>query len=329
MDPHASDPSLQKTSPTADPAAVYQLTSEISAQAAMLSSHQFQLQRLTSVTEELLRTLQALQLTVPSVVTPAPEPQATSSNMNPRLSFPEKFDGSPDKCKGFLLQCSLFMDQQLMLYPTDKSRVSFICSLLTGRALDWVTAVWEGGSMSFPSYTDFLRQFREVFEHTAGGKEAGKKLFALRQGKDTAADYSLTFRTLAAQTGWENGPLKLLYRKGLSTELQTELACRDEGKTLEQFIDLAIRLDNLLRSRSSPRHFPLRTPVFASIPGSELMQVGVTRLSSEERECRMRNHLCLYCGLSGHLRATCPTRPSSQDNTAVSSSPNTLNVPSL
>ncbi len=57
------------------------------------------------------------------------------------------------------------------------------------------------------------------------------------------------------------------------------------------------------------------------------MQVGVTRLSSEERERRMRNHLCLYCGLSGHLRATCPTRPSSQDNTAVSSSPNTLNVP--
>ncbi len=131
----------------ADPAAVYQLTSEVSAQAVMLTSHQLQLQRLTSVTEELVRMLQALQLTAPSVATPAPEPQAISSNINPRLSFPEKFDGSPDKCKGFLLQCSLFMDQQPMLYPTDKSRVSFICSLLTRRALDWATAVWDGGSM--------------------------------------------------------------------------------------------------------------------------------------------------------------------------------------
>lgn len=103
--------------------------------------------------------------------------------------------------------------------------------------------------MSFPSFTDFLRQFREVFKHTAGGKEAGEQLLMLRQGKDTAADYSLTFRTLAAQNGWDNGPLKLLYLKGLSTELQTELACRDEGKTLEQFIDLAIRLNNLLHSQ--------------------------------------------------------------------------------
>jgi len=152
-------------------------------------------------------------------------------------------------------------------------------------------------------------------------------LLALRQGKDTASDYSLTFRTLAAQTGWENGPLKLLYRKGLSTELQTELACRDDGKTLEQFIELAIRLDNLLHSRRPSWHFPLQTSAFASALESEPMQVGVTHLSSEERERRLRNHLCLYCGLSGHLRATCPTRSSIKDTTAVSASPNTLNIP--
>ncbi len=181
--------------------------------------------------------------------------------------------------------------------------------------------------MSFPSFTDFLRQFREVFEHTAGGKEAGEQQLALPQGKDTAADYSLTFRTLAAQTGWGNGPLKLLYRKGLSIELQTELACRDEGKTLEQFIDLAIRLDNLMRSPRPSRHSPIQTSAFTITPEPEPMQVGVTRLSSEERERRMRNHLCLYCGLSGHLRVNCPTRPSTKDTTAVSASPNILDVP--
>ncbi len=164
MDPHVSEPSLQKTSPLTDPAAVYQLTSEVSAQAAMLTSHQQQLQCLTSVTEELVKTLQALRLTTPSAYPPVPEPQPISSNLNistanPQLSFPEKFDGFPDKCKGFLLQCSQW------LYTTDNSRVSFICSLLTGRALDVGRIVWEGGSMSFPSFTDFLRQLREVFEH--------------------------------------------------------------------------------------------------------------------------------------------------------------------
>ncbi len=94
MDPHASDSSLQKTSAFTDPAAIYQLTSEVSAQATMLTSHQQQLQRLTSITEELVKTLQSLQLTAPPPHRPAPESQPMSANINlptanPRLYFPE------------------------------------------------------------------------------------------------------------------------------------------------------------------------------------------------------------------------------------------------
>ncbi len=138
MDPHASDQSLQKTSPPSDPAAVNQLSSEVSAQANVLASHQLQLQRLTTLTEELVKALQSMHGTTPPVNPPAPAPLPASSPsstqaVNLRLSLPERFDGTPDKCKGFLLQCSLFLDQQPSLYPTDISRVSFICSLLSGR----------------------------------------------------------------------------------------------------------------------------------------------------------------------------------------------------
>ncbi len=90
----------------------------------------------------------------------------------------------------------------------------------------------EGNRASFPSYNKFLRQFHEVFEHSAGGKKVGEELLALNQGNSTTADHTLAFRTLAAQTGWENDPLKLLYQKGLNEELESELACRDEGRTL-------------------------------------------------------------------------------------------------
>ncbi len=72
--------------------------------------------------------------------------------------------------------------------------------------------------------------------------------YCLRQERGTAADYALSLRTLTAQTGWLNDPLKLLFRKGLSAELQSELACRDHGKSLDQFIDLAIHIDNLVCS---------------------------------------------------------------------------------
>ncbi len=67
MDRNVTDPSLQKTSPEIDPAVFYHFTTEVSAQASALASHQQQLSRLTSLTEELVKTLQALQLSPPTV----------------------------------------------------------------------------------------------------------------------------------------------------------------------------------------------------------------------------------------------------------------------
>ncbi len=124
-----------------------------------------------------------------------------------------------------------------------------------------------------------------MFEHPAGGKEVGEQLLSLCQGRGSAADYALSFRTLAAQTGWRDAdPLKLLFRKGLSSELQSELACRDEGKSLDQFIDLAIRIDNIIRSRRQTRPSLASAVMATAPPETEPMQIGFTHLSEEERE---------------------------------------------
>lgn len=248
MDPTQSDHSQQKTSPPSDPAALMQLSTELSAQASQLALHRHQLSRLTTLTDELVQALQGLRLS--SINTTADQPPAQSnpppavtSPVSPRLAFPENFDGTPTKCKGFLLQCSLFVSQQPSLYPSDSSRIAFVCSLLTGRALEWATAVWRTDGSTFPTFETFLQQFREFREGNAG-----EQLLTLSQGRRSAAEYALSFRTIAAQTTWVEDTLKLLFRKGLTSELQSELACRDEGKSLSEFIDLAIQIDNLIRS---------------------------------------------------------------------------------
>ncbi len=76
MDPTASDPSLQKTSPPQDPAVLTQLSSEVSVQASMLAVHHQQLHKLTSLTEELVRMLQNLHVANPpsNAAPPAPAP---------------------------------------------------------------------------------------------------------------------------------------------------------------------------------------------------------------------------------------------------------------
>ncbi len=54
-------------------------------------------------------------------------------------------------------------------------------------------------------------------------------------------------------------------------------------------------------------------------PNLSPMQIGFTHATSEERERRIRNHLCLYCSQPGYLRASCPTRPSARSSSTVSS----------
>lgn len=94
------------------------------------------------------------------------------------------------------------------------------------------------------SFNAFIQRLHEVFEHPEGGKSAGDQLLSLREGRNTAAEYALEFGTLATQTVWVDDTLKLLFRKGLNVEVQSELGCRNEGSTLDLFIDLAIRIDN-------------------------------------------------------------------------------------
>lgn len=83
-------------------------------------------------------------------------------------------------------------------------------------------------------------------------------------------------------------------------------------------MDLTIRLDNLIQAQRVPQTHRVTEYPSAS-QESEPMQIGYTHLPPEEKERRFRNHLCLYCGQSSHMRATCPTQPISRDSAAVSS----------
>ncbi|KAL0154036.1 hypothetical protein M9458_050695, partial [Cirrhinus mrigala] len=198
--PH--DPATVQPAPTTDPATVLQIATELSSQASTLLAHQQQLDRLTNLTGQLVQALQGLQLSPPATPPPAPTPPPPAAQAvatGPRLAFPEKFDGTPTKCKGFLLQCSLFVSQQPHLHPTDEAKIAFVCSLLTGRALEWATAVWRLDQPTFPSFSAFLQRFREVFEPSSGNGEAGEQIMALRQGRlvGTMAFGNITIKTTA------------------------------------------------------------------------------------------------------------------------------------
>ncbi|KAL0199846.1 hypothetical protein M9458_003033, partial [Cirrhinus mrigala] len=204
---------------------------------------------------------------------------------HPKISLPDKWDGSGTKCEVFLTNLNLVFEFQPSRYPTDRSRIalltSLLTSLLTGQAAEWATA-------------------SEV--------EVDSRLYHLKQGSRSVSRYTTEFRTLAVQTTWSNAALRTAYYEGLSIRLKDELAVRELPDTLEGMIQLALRVDqrmslntkSVFRSLTGPPGYQ-RTPepstshaVAASPPpppvaseahstgAGEPMQIGRTSLRYHE-----------------------------------------------
>ena len=184
----------------------------------------------------------------------------------------------------------------------------------------------------------FLEEFWRAFDHPTSGADAAGHLHSIKQGGRVIADYTLEFRTLAADSGWDDVALPSAYRHGLSEEIK-DLLVRDRPTSLKDLASLAYQMDErlcewhleraqwslstirmpLARPGTNPSRSqgPTPAPVLSSARAGlsrsgeeeEPMQLGRSRLSPEVREQRFRERLSLYCGGNGHLIRSCPVHP--------------------
>ncbi len=311
-------------------------------QGAQLKQHEELLRHLVDSNNALLRQVSVLttgvsdlsaQLTHPvgsnpaqlaaTASNPVSEQRVVTSNVvrEPSVPVPERYAGDPGSCNAFLLQVSLVFELQPNSYASDRARVAYIISLLTGRARDWGAAVWSKQPELSASYAAFTAEMRRVFDHPVRGRDASNRLTNLRQGARSVADYAIEFRTLAAESGWNDPALQGAFYHGLQETLKDELATRDDSSSLDHLISTTIKLDNRLRERRRERGSRSNTPSFRTTPpeslpavtssdtGPEPMQLGRAKLTPQEHEHRRASNLCLYCGKSGHFIAACPIRP--------------------
>uniref|UniRef100_A0A4W5KFP9 CCHC-type domain-containing protein n=1 Tax=Hucho hucho TaxID=62062 RepID=A0A4W5KFP9_9TELE len=295
----ASAYSLRNTSPAMNPAETLDIQAAFAYQSEVLKGYQEQLTTLQSVNEHLTSYIQSL---------PPPTPKTVS------FALPDKFNGNAEQCKGFVRQIQLFLDHQGDAFESEEGKCAFLMTLLTGRAIEWAAAVWDSDSRLRYSMEYFI-QLREVFEYPAGGQDVSTRIMNITQGNRTAAEYAIEFRTLAAQSGWNDIALKAMFHRSLNTELQTELACKGEDFSFSEFVTLAIKIDNLMsqapkrRSRWGTQRNSLMPITIETCPHNEPMQLNVSRLSEGERERRQQLHLCYYCGEAGHGSLGCPRKP--------------------
>ncbi len=261
--------------------------------------------------QDSLRTAAAASASAPVLARVAPEP---------RVPTPPLYDGDPRACRPFLSQCAITFTLQPITFATEAARVAFVITLLTGRAREWGTTVWEKQLPFCATFELFRQEMIKVFDRSVTGKEAASQLVRLRQGESSVTDFSIQFRTLAVLCGWNEAALWDVFREGLNPEIQDEIAIHDLPASFDDLVDLALRVETRINlrhqrvmarpSRSIPLHFASEASTVHPelLPEVEPMQVGRTRLAMEEKQRRFNQRLCLYCGKSGHFAAACPLK---------------------
>lgn len=263
--------------------------------------------------------------TSPQPVGPPAVPEATTRE--PNLCPPEVFKGDADQCRAFLTQCEIHFELQPSSFPTDRSKVAYVISLLSGKAKQWGTAEWQNKSPCTFSYSVFAKELIRVFDPVLPAREAARGLLSLKQGSRSVTAYIIDFHLLAADSSWNNEALMDVFLQGLNEDIKDELATRDFPSSLKELEDLAARIDLRLSERRRERSYKGKQAVFttqakadtqltavSSPPTSEPepMQLGRLRISAEERFRRKQQNLCFYCGGRGHRAIGCPLKEQAQ-----------------
>ncbi|KAI2644601.1 Retrotransposon-derived protein PEG10 [Labeo rohita] len=148
-------------------------------------------------------TNQLQQLRSPTLPSPSPPPPPIPDSHNvhhePRQPTPEVYAGEPNLCRAFLTKCSMYFSLQPITFASEQSKVALVFS---GRAAQWGTAVWENQHPCCASFKLLSEEMRRVFDRAVMGREAASVLPDLRQGNRTVSDYSIEFRTLAAEISY-------------------------------------------------------------------------------------------------------------------------------
>jgi len=260
--------------------------------------------------------------------TPSHPPSAPA----PKLHEPEDFNGTRAKFSKFMTKLALVFFSDPTRYATDVAKISYAALYLSGSAADWFEPHLNKatGAICFMTYEAFVRALKNAYDDPDAQATAERKLHNLKQGNKDCSAYHAEFCTYATTLNYDDMTKISFFSNGANQDLKTALLYQaSPPETFDKFVQLCIKLDNRAKQLRSQTHRPAHTgPAPAPRPAPTPVPVSGTTsstatgpmdlsqpdrtprkrgpLSPELRRYWQENHLCMYCGGSGHWASVCP-----------------------
>ncbi|MEE6507463.1 hypothetical protein FKM82_024136 [Ascaphus truei] len=129
-------------------------------------------------------------------------PEASLS-LEPCLPTPSRYAGDPHGCRGFLNQCDIQFELTPSRFSSDRSKVAYIITLLTGDALAWASPIWEQKPELIQDFPRFKKEFKQVFDTPGRNITAASFSFSHFSGSQTGCKIRSGFSDHRGRDGLE------------------------------------------------------------------------------------------------------------------------------
>ena len=262
------------------------------------------------------------------------------------ISKPPTFAGDVESYYNFRSSLDSYMKTLGELFPTEETRIAFVTALFTGHAQVWYRSLENTKSVYLRTYKGFLGAMDAQFRDPHAERNLTKKLKTLRQGNQSIPSYNIEFHSVWNRTQLEGQTVVDMYMDSLNTNISDIISTYPEGDeitTMTEAFRLAIKAERALKNRpsyrnqNSPRRDKSTPPTTPTGPGKTKQgsanapsKTGTTPtkstsprgpLTPEEKQRRIDQNLCLYCGEPNHSATDCPKRKNFRPTPTTGSTP--------
>jgi Retrotransposon gag protein len=277
-----------------------------------------------------------------------PDPQSLyppAHYREPKVPPPPEFYGKVSEYRNFIAQCTVTFVMCPHTYNTNERKVLFIVSLLRGNALTWAREIPADKNHPLRNdYDSFKIALDNLYLDRNYNALCEDKLCELRQEKSVAL-YATEFKSLVSPLDFNDPAKRCMFYRGLSSTVKTGLVTMGRASDFEGLVDQAIALDQRQyqarrEEKKSSNSAKPRPPQQGGKPSTSFSQqtrpqINVAPvakphasyhrppLSSDEKDRRRLNNLCIYCASPEHSTGSCPLtkKPHSMPEKAQSQGP--------